>query len=242
MKFLYHVDILGDENEIKEFFPRIPKCRIEGEDNTIKRICVSKNIEGCLGATSWGQKINRNIKEFQVLRVYVFDIKDIKKDNLILDKDLYERGLVLDAKIYNECWIVNQSIKPCKVFYISINSYDIEYKNLIESNYKGVIKGYCAKYTKLKYTIIPKNEVQFGLKCTVKVDLNKINFNNIKDTSKAEYMTKKVMDILDKDGYLNGKAEITFNSISKKNILSIKLNLSYGLWMSKFIDYEKCIN
>ena len=55
-------------------------------------------------------------------------------------------------------------------------------------------------------------------------------------------MTKKVMDILDKDGYLNGKAEITFNSISKKNILSIKLNLSYGLWMSKFIDYEKCIN
>ena len=242
MNFLYHVDILGTENEIKEFVPRIPKSRIAGEDNTIKRICVSKNIEGCLGAISWGQKINRNIKEFQVLRVYVFDKKDIKRDNLILDEDLYKRGLVLDAKIHNECWIINQSIKPCKIFYISINSYDIEYKNLIEPNYKDIIKGYCIKYTKLKYTIIPENEVQFGLECTVNVDLNKINFKNINNTSKAEYMTKKVMDILDKDGYLNGKSEIAFNSISNDNILSIKLNLFHGLWMSKFIDYEKCIN
>ncbi len=43
---LYHlsVDRLGDE----VFYPRVPNDRLEFEDDTIPRICVSTSVRGCI--------------------------------------------------------------------------------------------------------------------------------------------------------------------------------------------------
>jgi len=48
----YFVSIKNFDNQI--LHPRIPKNRMNNEDEEIERICVSQSIDGCLVATYYG--------------------------------------------------------------------------------------------------------------------------------------------------------------------------------------------
>lgn len=121
---LYHVS--ADINRIHNIFvPRIPLDRMEGENITTSRICVSKTIEGALSAFPEGglrlDSLYDCRTESIIIRVYEFEVS---KKNIIDDKILYEKGWVNDANLTQECWII-KNIKPQEI-------YDIEIKNFQE--------------------------------------------------------------------------------------------------------------
>lgn len=174
LKELYHVELAEDSNEIKEFVPRGPSRIYEHEDGIIERICVSKTLNGCFGSAPWGGCNFEMLSEEQVFRVYEFNLGDIKEGNLIIDDYLYEKDLVRDAKIYEEYWVINQSIKPKNVFYMKVDKYHSEsedvlsYKELkqIEQDDKlldELIDKCCTKVQIINYSIINKDNVKFGL-------------------------------------------------------------------------------
>lgn len=124
---LYHISENTDLL-IKEFVPRIPEYRASGEDNSIKRVCVSDSIEGCMMEYTCTMDIVRDIycREEGLsrrIRVYTFDSNDINEDNFMKTEKLLERKLVPDALTSKESWII-QKIKPKSCFDI----FDIEYE------------------------------------------------------------------------------------------------------------------
>ena len=119
---LYYVD-RSYEQKIKEFVPKIPNATMQGENETIERICLCPTIEDCIYAASWGHSniSYRNINE--VFRVYEFDENDICKKNIINSDELWSKQLVPDAYITNEIWVIKQILKPKNIFYIRIGEY-----------------------------------------------------------------------------------------------------------------------
>ena len=123
MKF-YHVSRDLSRN-LETFMPRIPKDRLYQEDDSIPRICVSTSIQGCISAALWGgialkeslQEVpcpnNFNLEEpFGVyLRVYEFEYVG----NYYTDQALFESGLVHDAKMTHEHWLLEPCV-PSKVY------------------------------------------------------------------------------------------------------------------------------
>lgn len=213
--YFYHMDILHDENEVEEFYPRIPMDMIDGEDEEIDRICVSSSIRGCISSAPWGQERALSFGDNMVFRVYKFNKKDIDEANIISSQELYEKGLVGDALVCDEFWIVNQSIKPCDVFYINITDYKKSmepikrYKQLDEFTYKEFnIDDFIASkdfndYDSIEYSIIDKSELLFGsiLKLPIK-ELSKL----------GEYeLVKDILVDLIKDSYMiNDEDELVF--------------------------------
>lgn len=120
----YHVS-RNTSSVIQEFTPRIPlfEQRIEGEDDTIPRICVAKSIEDCLSAMPDGGYHLQGAKTPIRFRVYEFQDTRILSKNILTSTDLYLSKLVLDAWITGEHWILQQKVQPSKV-------YDIEVMNV----------------------------------------------------------------------------------------------------------------
>lgn len=121
---LYHIS--GDINNLREkkFIPRIPECKMDLENGTIKRICFSDSILGCLRAlpedgNGVGSKANQRLKRGVpiVYDVYIIDSEEIK--NIYTPKYLYEKGYVNDSLITNEYWILEEVIAK-KEFRIEI--------------------------------------------------------------------------------------------------------------------------
>lgn len=247
MNYLYHVDLLRSEEEIKEFTPKIPENRLNGENGTIKRICVANTIGGCLGSAPWGGRRFEELAGKQVFRVYKFNTKDIEEGNLITDKELYQTGFVKDAEIYGEHWIVNQNIKPCEVFYIVIEDYWEESRDLIDYNvlksleddnceldYEDCIDGCCTVYNDVIYSIIDKDKLQFGDELHFK--LSELKSYIDKDVDNQELINKMV-NLLDAD-YLSVRNDVKDISIQEDN-LTFNLKLVNGLWYSDFINELK---
>lgn len=110
---LYHVS----EQRIRQFTPRIPKNRIDGEDASIKRICFSDSLEGCIGSMPRGTLIAQNLvyleQEYEVpalLYVYQLDETTIPKENLLSPRKLSVKNLVPDAIPNGEHWVINQPV------------------------------------------------------------------------------------------------------------------------------------
>lgn len=126
MKF-YRIERVSD-NIKKEFFPCIPKKLLPViEDSTTPRVCVSSSINGCLGSVPWG---GCNLESFikdgnQIIRVYEFKEEDIDKNNIVNPDFLYKNDLVRDALVHDEYWIVNQKIKPYRIYNIKIELMNI---------------------------------------------------------------------------------------------------------------------
>jgi len=121
---LFHVS--NNTSEIIEVFtPRVPmrNSRMEGENNFIPRICMAKTIEDCLSAIPEGGYKLEDVAG--VFRVYVFDQKEIVKENILSPVDLFFSSWVLDAWVTGEHWVVEESIKPKQAFDIEIDSYDV---------------------------------------------------------------------------------------------------------------------
>lgn len=118
---LYYVDKCYEEI-IKEFVPQIPKNTMMDEDDITARICLSKNIQGCLNAASWGKNQLFYRSELEVFRLYTFDEKDILEENLIDTKILWKENFVPDAYLTDEVWVVNQNLKPSNISYFILGT------------------------------------------------------------------------------------------------------------------------
>lgn len=120
---LYHLSTNLSET-IAIFDPRIPESenRMKGENNYIPRICVAKSIEDCLSAMPEGGYAMQSNNDPQRIRVYEFDENLVEEDNLLTAVDLYFSGWVLDAWVTGEYWVVNQSLRPLRVYDIELDS------------------------------------------------------------------------------------------------------------------------
>lgn len=90
---LYHVS-LGWKETPKLFIPRVPKNRAENENETIKRICLSTDIIGCLTAMP-----DKPHKYNTKITVYECDVHDYIDYN-----ELYFSNKVCDSYLTHECW------------------------------------------------------------------------------------------------------------------------------------------
>jgi len=118
--------------------PSVPDNRVSGEDGETYRVCTSTSIQNCL--TSLGPnciagwqliendmtvKDYKNIK-WKPLKIIVmqFDTRDIPKEHIINSYELFKRGLVPDAYITKEHWIL-EPCRPCRVYVrelVSVNT------------------------------------------------------------------------------------------------------------------------
>lgn len=109
---LYHLSFDLDQPKTKTFIPRIPSGALEDEDKSIPRICLSRNILGCVNALSAFNRtdIDKNWDDKSTAYkavLYSIDIDDIPSSALIGSVELYERGLVADAIITQEHWCLS---------------------------------------------------------------------------------------------------------------------------------------
>lgn len=140
MKTYYHVS-MEHEQEIEEFIPRIPKHRIENENDTHERICVSTTIKGCIKAAPsiWYYMYQSQFMECfspyddmdklttlldhdeqvgYLVKVYEFDLKE---DEVIHSHILKKKGWVPDANKTDEHWITKQ-VKPNRSYYLLLQN------------------------------------------------------------------------------------------------------------------------
>lgn len=122
---LYYVD-RNFEKIIDEFVPQIPKYPMQGENTNTERICLCKNVKGCLNAASWGNEGIADRGDFEIYRLYCFDEKDIQEGNLIDTDTLWKEELVPDAYLTDEVWVVNQNLKPVEMKYIRLGNFYLD--------------------------------------------------------------------------------------------------------------------
>jgi len=122
----YHLS-MDLSNVTKVFTPRIPNPsqRMEGENDSIPRICVAKSIEDCLSAMPNGGYAFEYVDEPKRIRVYEFDETSIEKENIITPTELYFYEWVLDAWVTGEYWIVGQEIIPTRVYDIELKKVEV---------------------------------------------------------------------------------------------------------------------
>lgn len=138
---LFHVSRYSEgQAAIEEFVPRIPKNRMQGEDDSTPRICVSDNLLGCLRAMSnpayemyeyaeseyhcpyqemsYLDVLLEKNQSGQMYRIYHFDME---KSEVVTPEELHKNGWVPDALKTNEHWITSNR-KPDRVSYIFLHS------------------------------------------------------------------------------------------------------------------------
>lgn len=130
---LYHISLNLDAlTEV--FSPRLPSAVYEGEDSQTKRICVSNTIEGALTSVPFGGRkleitqadLSDIYGNYEVLylKVYEFESEQVQEGNLITPNELWLKGLVPDAEVGGEHWIINQDIKPVREYLIELNGFN----------------------------------------------------------------------------------------------------------------------
>lgn len=263
---LYHVSLdVGDIK--KEFMPQIPESRMVGEDNKIPRICLSSSVEGCCSATLWGGSSFEDLfweyKQHAPIRVYEFDINDIKDGNLITPDYLYKTDKVRDAKINNEYWVINQNLKPINTYLINVKDYteyleeDISYKDKKYCINNDVGKDVWQRYTngvftvlKLNYDILDDNskevkDIIYSDDLIIKLDIDNMDFDLIEANLELknlflELFVPEVIWKKEKEDFIR---EYKFN-LNSKAVIKVKLGDKYGFVLSqlKSVLLEELIN
>lgn len=121
---LYHVSKRLDD--VEQFAPRIPENRIEREDDTVKRICVSKSVGGCLSAVpDGGSELEQYLFDTGgFVQVFVFDTHTLglSEEEVIPPDVLYQKGWVEDAVATGEHWIT-VPVKPTESYWLLIGDW-----------------------------------------------------------------------------------------------------------------------
>lgn len=157
MKKLYHISLDFGKNDDLCFIPRIPASAADGEDKTIKRVCLSDSIEGCINLADLS---NGDLKS------HLFPIKSEKSSpikvyefHIDTDSILYPNQIskyVPDAEIFGEYWYTNPNgIRATKVYYIQIDKNflvdEIKLSNgWIRPHFKNINYSICDIYPSLK--------------------------------------------------------------------------------------------
>lgn len=110
-EYLYHIH-LGSKDTLPSLTPRIPRAILDGEDNTIQRICLSDSIFNCLigiGYTRLDEYLDMtyDTPSGSVITILKWNIKDLNKDKLVNYTQLDNELLVDDAYITHEYWYLN---------------------------------------------------------------------------------------------------------------------------------------
>lgn len=159
----YHVEIARNKI-IEKFIPKIPSATLNDEDVVTPRICVSKTIEGCLNAVSWGGSFFQTLPECLVYRVYVFDEEEYL-DTVEISKPKYN---VKDAKYTDECWILHEAT-PINNF--CITNVKGEMKEIVlptNNTQNNCHRLNIQRFEKIYYDIIEEN-----IDCAYKIDISK---------------------------------------------------------------------
>lgn len=132
---LYHVT--RNINLIDTFSPRIPSY-LEANESFIPRVCLSDSIENCLSAifyhwfdTNYFLKhcgkgwFNEIFHPFSELLIYEFNTDDISNENILCPTDVFNKFRVFDAIHNSEYCVINQSITPCSVKLVNLESVSI---------------------------------------------------------------------------------------------------------------------
>lgn len=86
---------------VDTFKPRVPKSRIEGEDDTIPRICVSNRILDCVNAMPSGPETIQAMQQLglpAIIHAYYMQAQEIWNTEAIIQ-------YVPDARCYDESWV-----------------------------------------------------------------------------------------------------------------------------------------
>lgn len=106
---MYHI---SKERVTTGFVPRVPEIRMDGEDETIPRICVCDSVEGCFSAIPNGggrlEDLQFETQGFYYL--YTFDISSFQTEDVVTAKTLFEKVLVDDAYLNGEHWLLKEAI------------------------------------------------------------------------------------------------------------------------------------
>lgn len=236
-KYLYHMDLLRGE-EIEKFIPRVPNNRLSLENSTIKRICVSTTLEGCLGSAPWGASKVFEFPENMIFRVYEFDVNDINNGNLLLTEDLMNNNYVADACLYDECWIINQDIKPSNIFYIKIDNYDDKLETFlhVDENSEVVNESRVLVLKDLAYTMIDKSELIYGHEFEFSLkELELLTFG----TNDIENVKNRLVSLMG-SGYVPDYLMDDMKEYDEDDKYIIELNKPVGLWYKDFLrELEK---
>lgn len=106
---LYHVSIVElKENELN-FIPRVPKERMDAENDSIKRICFSDDIANCLKAMSdIEQVLWKSYTNDSNIKLFVYAIDESKLNSSSLLKPINVSTYVPDALENNEYWVLEE--------------------------------------------------------------------------------------------------------------------------------------
>lgn len=232
---LYHV-CFAEYSEGDLFVPRVPGIRAFNENANLKRICLSRTISGAISAVPWGGKdfedmmidTSKGYRSYPI-KVYEFDTKDIEPCNIIAPKELYQSDSVRDAIINEEYWVINQTLKPKKSYFISVDSCDYEeewhdnisYENSIRINeleendedfdYEDFVEGTFTSISIEDYEILDSENIVVN--DTFEIPISSIN--NHDDLDKL----KELIESITKD-YLVLNNDVMYVDISN-NIIEI---------------------
>lgn len=148
---LYNVtfDMNDRRNMIK---PAIPNSAGDGENKTIKRVCLTDSVEHCIQAIAVG---NRDVRVGADLIVREVELKDLNEELLISPKELKEKGLVPDALENNEFWYLGD-VKfrciTCRIVEFDA-SIDLAWTCIPIQNCIEIVKKYIPKFPVYRYKI-----------------------------------------------------------------------------------------
>ena len=148
---LYNVTFnIKDKRNILE--PSIPDSAGDGENKTIKRVCLTDSIAHCMQAIAVG---NRDIRVGATLIIREVSLKNLDKKLLISPRELKERGLVPDALENNEFWYLGKvkfKCITCKIVDFDAEI-DLAWTCIPIQSCREIIKKYIPKFPVYRYKI-----------------------------------------------------------------------------------------
>lgn len=120
---LFHIPF----KSVKQFILRIPQHRIQGENNTVKRICFSENVKKAINASPCGGNIIKGMLICRtivtpIVHMYVCNTKDNPEIQFIQLDVVYNRYHVRDAEFTREWWALGIPKMKHFIFYRNIFS------------------------------------------------------------------------------------------------------------------------
>lgn len=104
------------------FNPKIPENRVENENDSVKRICVSNSKEGCILLKSglyYGELIVNGLSSGRIPRYHDhFYFCDIEEDQIYYPSESEVPDCVIHGLDRREIWL----LKPTKMYYIGKTS------------------------------------------------------------------------------------------------------------------------
>ena len=101
---------------VDEFIPRVPENRCEGEDDTVKRICVAPDIFHAINAMPRGGESMWKMHELGIPLFFHAYYLEAESEDIIRNEKLFT--LIPDAIFTKEAWIIGKPKAVRRIDYI----------------------------------------------------------------------------------------------------------------------------